>query len=48
MTTIPIPLPPGTTPVTDKWQVNGDDVLRLSAGPPTGSETGGRVSLKAK
>lgn len=36
MTTIPIPLPPGTTPVTDKWQVNGDDVFRLFCGtaPP--------------
>jgi hypothetical protein len=32
MTTIPIPLPPGTTPVTDKWQVNGDDVFRLFCG----------------
>lgn len=32
MTTIPIPLPPGATPVTDKWQVNRDDVFRLFCG----------------
>jgi hypothetical protein len=34
MATMPIPLPPGATPVSDGWQVDGDLDERMGAKQP--------------